>query len=188
VGTILRKQGGAAFIAFSLIWVCVVAVSQGATTGEGTLEAPFRLRVPDGETVQALRRALLGADRRLAEPGCLEVLTDFTDAAGRTLKEVLDAHGVSARTYLRWIVFSDGRDPGACGSKGTLAVTAPGSRVVFICPRAFVEAVRGVPEDAEVTLIHEMLHSLGLGENPPSTREITKRVLSRCASRPSPAR
>jgi hypothetical protein len=146
------------------------------------------VRVPDGETAHALRRALVGADRRLAEPRCLEVLTDFTDTAGRTLKEVLDAHGVSAQTYLRWIVFSDGRSPGACSSKGTVAVTAPGSRVVFICPRAFVEAVRGTPEDAEATLIHEMLHTLGLGENPPSTRAITKRVLARCASLPSPAR
>jgi hypothetical protein len=146
------------------------------------------VRVLDGETAHALRRALVGADRRLAEPACREVLTDFTDAAGRTLEEVLDAHGVSAQTYLRWIVFSDGWDPGACSNKGTLAVTAPGSRVVFVCPRAFVEAMRGTPEHTEATLIHEMLHSLGLGENPPSSSAITKRVLSRCASRPPPAR
>jgi hypothetical protein len=29
-------------------------------------------------------------------------------------------------------------------------------------------------------VIHEMLHSLGLGENPPSSREITKQVTARC--------
>jgi len=28
--------------------------------------------------------------------------------------------------------------------------------------------------------IHEMLHTLGLGENPPSTQEITGRVLLQC--------
>ena len=29
-------------------------------------------------------------------------------------------------------------------------------------------------------VIHEELHSLGLGENPPSSQEITRRVESRC--------
>jgi hypothetical protein len=33
---------------------------------------------------------------------------------------------------------------------------------------------------ADVLLIHEMLHSLGLGENPPSSREITEHVVARC--------
>ncbi len=89
---------------------------------------------------------------------------------------------MSARTYLRLIIFADGRGMGACSNKGTLAVMETGSRVVFICPLAFVEAVRGAPEHAEATLIHEMLHSLGLGENPPGSREITARVMARCAS------
>jgi hypothetical protein len=29
-------------------------------------------------------------------------------------------------------------------------------------------------------IIHEILHSLGLGENPPSSDEITKQVAARC--------
>jgi hypothetical protein len=70
----------------------------------------------------------------------------------------------------------------------TVAATERGSRVVFICPVRFVEIERGNPEYAEATLIHELLHSLGLGENPPRSREITQRVLSRCASRQSRAR
>ena len=35
-------------------------------------------------------------------------------------------------------------------------------------------------ESAEAALIHESLHSLGLGENPPTSSEITSRVISRC--------
>jgi hypothetical protein len=89
---------------------------------------------------------------------------------------------VSARGYLRWIVFSDGRGLTACSNGATLAATEPGSRVVFICPTAFVETEVGNPEDAEATLIHEMLHSLGLGENPPRSRDITERVRVRCAA------
>ena len=36
------------------------------------------------------------------------------------------------------------------------------------------------PWTAENWVIHEMLHTLGLGENPPSSREITQRVNERC--------
>jgi len=36
------------------------------------------------------------------------------------------------------------------------------------------------PFYAEAVIIHETLHSLGLGENPPTSDEITWRVFSRC--------
>jgi hypothetical protein len=189
VGSIGRKRGGLWSVAFLMTWVCSVAASRHAGAADSAPEAaPFRVRVPHNDVAQAVKRALAGADRLLAEPACQEVLTDFRDASARTLKEVLDDSEVSARGYLRWIVFSDGRGLKACSSKASLAVTEPGSRVVFICPTAFVEAVGGKPEHAEATLIHEMLHSLGLGENPPRSSEITERVLSRCASRPPRAR
>jgi hypothetical protein len=185
VGSIGRKRGGLWSFAFLMTWVCAVAASRDAGAADPAPEAaPFRVRVPHNDVAQAVKRALAGADRLLAEPACQQVLTDFRDASARTLKEVLDDSEVSARGYLRWIVFSDGRGLKACSSKATLAVTEPGSRVVFICPTAFVEAVGGNPEHAEATLIHEMLHSLGLGENPPTSSEITERVLSRCGPRP----
>jgi hypothetical protein len=184
VGSIGREWGGLWSVAFFMTSVCSVAASRDAEAADNTPEAaPFRARVPNNEVAQAVTRALAGADRLLAEPACQEVLTDFRDASARTLKEVLDGSDVSARGYLRWIVFSDGRGLKACSSKATLAVTEPGSRVVFICPTAFVEVMSGSPEEAEATLIHEMLHSLGLGENPPRSREITERVRVRCGSR-----
>jgi hypothetical protein len=181
VGSIGRKRGGLWSVAFLMTWGCSVAASRDVGAADNTPEtAPFRVRAPHNDVAQALKRALAGADRLLAEPGCQEVLTDFRNASGRTLKEVLDGSDVSARGYLRWIVFSDGRGLKACSGKATLAVTEPGSRVIFICPTAFVEAVSGNPEEAEATLIHEMLHSLGLGENPPGSRQITERVQARC--------
>jgi len=36
-------------------------------------------------------------------------------------------------------------------------------------------------ELAELIVIHEFLHSLGLGENPQTSVEITARVKARCA-------
>jgi len=183
MGSIVRKRGGLWSVAFLMAWVCSVAALRDAGAADNTPEAaPFRVRVPNNEVAQAVTRALAGADRLLAEPACQEVLTDFRDASARTLKEILDGNDVSARGYLRWIVFSDGRGLKACGSKASLAVTEPGSRVVFICPTAFVETASGNPEYAEATLIHEMLHSLGLGENPPRSRDITERVRIRCAA------
>jgi hypothetical protein len=184
MGSIDRKRGGLWSVAFLMTWFCPVAVSRDAGAADDTPEAaPVRVRVPNKEVAHAVTRALTGADRLLGEPACQAVLTDFRDASARTLKEVLDGSDVSARGYLRWIVFSDGRGLRARSSKATLAVTEPGSRVVFICPTAFVEDVNGNPEDAEATLIHEMLHSLGLGENPPRSREITERVRVRCGTR-----
>jgi hypothetical protein len=43
-----------------------------------------------------------------------------------------------------------------------------------------VEIARSRPYEAEVCLIHDMLHTLGLGENPPTSSEITQRVKRRC--------
>lgn len=37
------------------------------------------------------------------------------------------------------------------------------------------------PQRAELVVLHEALHTLGLGENPPGSLEITQRVGDRCA-------
>jgi len=57
------------------------------------------------------------------------------------------------------------------------AATTRGRHVVLICADRFV---RTCWPDGEVTLIHEMLHSLGLGENPPTSLKISRRVRMRC--------
>ena len=58
-------------------------------------------------------------------------------------------------------------------------MTLPGSKVVYVCPEQFRKVSRQ-PRKAQATVIHELLHTLGLGENPPSSREITRRVIERC--------
>ena len=62
-----------------------------------------------------------------------------------------------------------------------LAFTTRNSRVVYLCGRVFERAERRDPRELQVTIIHEMLHSLGLGENPPSPRDINFRILRLCA-------
>jgi len=186
----LRKQGE--LCAAALPWICACLILWGKTAVADSPDpaevAPFRVRLQDGEATQALRRALRGADERLAQPACREVLTDFLDTTGGSLRARMDSYGISERAYLRWIVFAEDRHLHSCRSSAALAATAPGSRVVFICPVAFARAAVANPALAEATLIHEMLHTLGLGENPPSSMQITARVLARCAPSPPPGK
>ena len=65
--------------------------------------------------------------------------------------------------------------PSAGGRRGLRRLTAGGNR-----RQLFAEKQIRDPWTAENMVIHEMLHTLGLGENPPSSREITRRVNDRC--------
>ena len=77
--------------------------------------------------------------------------------------------------------FFDDRETSCCVRGGTLAFTAPGQRVIRVCGRRFAahSMTRGAYGDA--IMIHEMLHALGLGENPPTSGDITRQVLARCS-------
>jgi hypothetical protein len=129
----------------------------------------------------AVERALDGAARRLEQPDCRRIFSDFQDATGVPLQDRLDALGLPARDYLSLIVFADGAGRRACHGTDVLAVTAPGSRVVYVCGRRFLEAQQRSPSRAEIVVLHEALHTLGLGENPPDSLEISRRVAGRCA-------
>src|SRR5262245_5266890 len=125
--------------------------------------------------------ALNGAYRKLARPACQQLLDDFHDAEGHTLRENLAPLGLTPDEYLFRLTYRDGLDLGSarCRKGGAAAVTHIGDRNVFVCAAPFAEQRPGIREN---TLIHEMLHSLGLGENPPSSGEINGRVRRRCGS------
>jgi hypothetical protein len=77
------------------------------------------------------------------------------------------------------IALLDGSGHRLCDSRRSQLVTTPGARQIFVC-QAFVATARSQPYEAEVCLIHDMLHTLGLGENPPTSKEITMQVRRRC--------
>jgi hypothetical protein len=141
--------------------------------------ARFRVRIARPAVSAAVDRALAGASRRLASAPCSAVLSDFRDSAGATLQARLDALGGTASEYMSLIGFYDGQGQARCLRGRTVAVTTPGSRVVWICSQFAVQE-RDDPGWAEATLIHEALHTLGLEENPPSAAEITAQVVKRC--------
>jgi hypothetical protein len=55
--------------------------------------------------------------------------------------------------------------------------------VIYLCGWRFAVAHRNNPRLGASVLLHEELHSLGLSENPPTSQEITTRVLARCNGR-----
>jgi hypothetical protein len=128
---------------------------------------------------EPVRRSVHGAARRLAEPSCEAVLGDFRDAAGRALRERLGETGLDAPSYARMVLFYDGSNEGPCRRPRVHAFTAPGSRIVRVCP-SLGRLAAAEPGRAESIVIHEILHTLGLAENPPTSEDITAAVERRC--------
>jgi hypothetical protein len=142
----------------------------------------LRINVSDSRVRGGLELAVAGAKGRLARPDCLRVLGDFRDREGHTLLERLEASEYSAADYLiSQVWFVSGDDTTLCRRERAVpAFTVPGHHVVRICSAAFTDLSSRRPVAAELVVIHEMLHTLGLGENPPSSRAITQQVTRRC--------
>lgn len=138
------------------------------------------LPIPDPVAAQSARKALDRAWTRLGDARCVRILGDFTDQNGRPLETRLAALGVDVQMYLTTLVFVDDTRHSRCVD-GVLAFTAPGSRVVRVCSEALKRTSQQDAEYVAMVFIHEMLHTLGLGENPPRSDEITKRVRARCS-------
>jgi hypothetical protein len=157
---------------------CVVAfVTAGRASAE---EHGPVVHIGNGFTAAAVRSAAEGAARRLGRPRCQGLLGEFVDAQGNTLLANLDARGLTAEAQLQSIRFEDGVSRPLCDKTGIHAVTRPGSSVVYVCGAAFLTAHRRNAYLAETYLIHELLHTLGLGENPPTSQQITDRVSAAC--------
>jgi hypothetical protein len=179
---------------FSLVSLGLPSIAQtGAPQFLGHVETsagaalPFtdlpwsRVYIKDGFTGDAARRALRGASERLLKPACQTVFSEFRDGRGLPLTERLWELAASPDDYLRLVVFLDGGRSPQCEMRGVLAFTERNSRVVYLCGRDFERAERRDPRETQVTIIHELLHTLGLGENPPSPRDISFQVLQRCS-------
>ena len=142
---------------------------------------PVLLPFVDGGAAFAVRRAADGAAVRLALPACQEVLADFSSVSGEPLATILVTRGITPTEAFSRIRFADDSTAPQCRVGTTLAFTQPGSTVVRICGLQFRTHFDRDRRATEIILIHEFLHTIGLGENPPSSREITERAAARCA-------
>jgi hypothetical protein len=80
------------------------------------------------------------------------------------------------------LYFVEGDESVECHADGTRgAFTVPGNRVIYVCGTRFTDRfARRIA--GETLLIHELLHALGLGENPPTSAQITEAVRIRCGN------
>jgi hypothetical protein len=129
---------------------------------------------------RSVESAREGAMRRLREPECQRLLEEFRGADGSPLTAKLASFGVPADQYLAMVPFLDGTGRPLCRGNQSQLLTVRGVARVLVC-KPFLETVDRERVTAEVYVIHEMLHTLGLGEDPPTSQEITQRVKKRCA-------
>jgi hypothetical protein len=146
-------------------------------------DPPFLLRLPDPAVSWVVYRSLRGAiDRLERSETCRAVLGDFTTPSGEPLSAVLEARGETPGRYLAGLLFLDGSSHPLCRGRRVAAFTSPGWRVVYVCSAVFRGQLERRSAEAEAVLIHEALHTLGLGENPPPPQAIQERVHARCVA------
>jgi hypothetical protein len=160
-----------------LVAITVAILAAGPLRAEDRI---YAVHVSHGQTARLVRSALEGAARRLGQPRCGGLVDRFADAEGRPLRAALESAGVDGSAYLALLIFYDGSRHPRCRRGGIFAVTEVGGQIVWVCPEAFQRLAWNDPGTAEVVVIHEALHSLGLGENPPSSDEINARVRAAC--------
>jgi hypothetical protein len=158
--------------------VLASAILLAAATADAA--APLTLTGWDARAVDAARS---GALKRLESEECRRVFTDFVDTAGRPLQQTLDEWTPSPAEYIGLVPFVDGSRETLCRRSNVALVAQPGVRRVHVC-KAFAEVALRQPAVAEAMVIHEILHTLGLGEAPmpgqATSLEITQRVEARC--------
>jgi hypothetical protein len=156
----------------------MAAAVLGSFAVEGQ-EMPANARLRQPAERMAVAQALRGAVHRLTREECQGLLDEFTDDSGQPLRAALEAQAVDVEEYLGRVLFYDAPAV-ACQEQMLAGATAAGSRVIRVCGRRFARTVAESSSHAEAIVIHEMLHSLGLGENPPTSDYITTRVMERC--------
>ena len=166
-------------------WI-LVATGMALGVIPGTASAQVQMptvMIPNVTTRYAVARAIDGALRRLESASCQQVLDEFATESGATLRAVLDRSNVTAAEFLSRLRFADGKGTSQCTRNQEIAAfTVPGNRVVFVCSSTFGVQFPHQMKSAEMIIIHEMLHAVGLGENPPTSRDITARVTKRCGA------
>lgn len=162
--------------------LCPAAMIAGAALGSFGVQAqemPANARLRQPAERMALAQALRGAARRLTREECQGLLDEFTDTSGQPLRAPLAAQAMDVKEYLGRVLFYDA-PADTCQEQMLAGTAAAGSRVIRVCGRRFARTVTESANHAEAIVIHEMLHSLGLGENPPTSDYITSRVMERC--------
>jgi hypothetical protein len=118
-GSIRRAANFAASAGFAST-LCASAALAGPL--QGGREAADRM-----STRALVAGASARAAAKLRKPECREVLSDFRDAGGRRLSEILEQRRIGANEFLASLFFVDGRATPLCASGKVAAGANPGS-------------------------------------------------------------
>jgi hypothetical protein len=148
-------------------------------TGAEPPVASFAARVlPAGPLVRYLGPARALAAERLGTDGCRAILQALPDFTGRPAARRLEAAERSASSHFARLVFVEAVD-GPCRDGTVAAWTTPGDPRVRVCPRTFAAVAAQDRGQAAAILIHEALHTLGVGEDA-AKEPLTRYVRRRC--------
>jgi peptidoglycan hydrolase-like protein with peptidoglycan-binding domain len=140
-------------------------------------DVPTRVDRSFGPRVAA---AVADAGRRLERQPCALVLSDFVDSrTGATLAENLAAKARTASEHVDSLRFLGAPGPRPFGGRRVFAFTVPASPVVYLC-RDDLLRIQNQERLLTAVVIHEVLHTLGLREDAPTSVAITEQVLARC--------
>ncbi len=152
-------------------WLIVLLLAQDPPAFHVFLQGRPRMAVMD---------ALSTADRLLDTQPCLALFEEFRDSSGIPLSTSLAAARETPRGRLAHLYFSDADASRCRADPRMIAYTEPGSRVIWICGERFADQFAMAVRPGAYRLIHELLHSAGLGENPPTSAQITEAVAGHC--------
>ena len=170
-----RRAGWVSLLCWGLLPGDVGSAQSAAST-----EGSFRNRLT-GDARGVLQRIMTGTRRRLAHPACQALFADFVDRDKRTLSAILDAESRTAIDYFDELYFVEANNSHQCQrSPALIAFTAVRGRIIYVCTRPLIASLSQDASAGEILLIHELLHAIGLGEDPPSSAAITARVWTRC--------
>jgi len=154
-----------------------VVLAAGSPASTASLENPRPLPL---FVKGAIKRSVALALDRLKAEECRAIFTDFEDMDGRPLAEKLERAGTSPADHLASLEWVNGSQHPTCRNPNIFFVTVVGGDRIYVCPKQFSEYATTQPIKAAGLVLHEELHSLGLGENPPTSIEISRQVFARC--------
>lgn len=159
--------------------VALLAANEAGSTE--LTSPPGRVHLSNGRHRLHLRLVVDRAAKRLAKPACAAVINEFKNTSGEPLGARLEIWGGDPAAAFASQFYRDGEFHQTCARRPVLAFTTPGNPNIYVCSERFFQASLADPWYAEIVLIHEFLHTLGLGENPPTSRAITEAVRRHCA-------
>jgi hypothetical protein len=127
-----------------------------------------------------VKRSVALALEGLRRPECRAVYDDFRSASGVTLAETLRRRDVSPSEHLLRLRWLNGVSHPRCRNRNVFLVTRVGDPEIYVCPDQFTDFAVREPVKAAGLLLHEQLHALGLGEDPPASEDISRQVFARC--------